>query len=234
MSKYKHLAKVYSLAEYNGTGFLAYRDLPSIIDKYITTNSANVLDYGCGTGDSTRILTQLHNFNIIGVDIDSEMLSYARQKDDTSLYHHIESAKVPYNDLYFDLITSCLVMVEISTKKELHMVFSELNRILKEDGIFILVTVSKFLYQNKWLTIDTDFIENRSLHSGQKVKVVLTDIDLTIFDYFWTEDDYQEIITSTHFTILDKIYTYGQDSDGYNWISEKHTPPFLIYVLQKS
>ena len=59
-------ADAYAGLEFPGTYYLAYRDLPRIISDNISGRRA--LDFGCGTGRSTRFLKQL-GFTAIGVDI---------------------------------------------------------------------------------------------------------------------------------------------------------------------
>lgn len=49
-----------------GTYYLAYRDLPAIITKYVTGRQA--LDFGCGAGRSTRFLKDLA-IRIVGLPL---------------------------------------------------------------------------------------------------------------------------------------------------------------------
>ena len=58
----------------DGTNLLAYRDIPSILEKYVRGKRA--IDYGCGTGRSTRFLEEL-GYEVVGVDISQEMLKQA-------------------------------------------------------------------------------------------------------------------------------------------------------------
>lgn len=65
----------YSKLESPNTYYLAYRDLPVIIHKHITGSSA--IDFGCGTGRSTRFLKNL-GIETTGIDISQDMLDYAK------------------------------------------------------------------------------------------------------------------------------------------------------------
>jgi SAM-dependent methyltransferase len=50
-------AEAYSKLKFDKTYYLAYRDLPTIITNHAQGNTA--LDFGCGTGRSTRFLQTL-------------------------------------------------------------------------------------------------------------------------------------------------------------------------------
>ena len=71
-------AEAYARLEFANTYYLAYRDLPGIIAEHTAGNRA--LDFGCGTGRSTRFARHL-GFDVIGVDIAPEMIAKARELD---------------------------------------------------------------------------------------------------------------------------------------------------------
>jgi SAM-dependent methyltransferase len=52
-----HRANSYATLEFANTYYLAYRDLPAILTEHVTGMRA--LDFGCGTGRSTRFLRKL-------------------------------------------------------------------------------------------------------------------------------------------------------------------------------
>lgn len=68
-------ADAYATLEFANAYYLAYRDLPAVIGKHVMGSTA--LDFGCGTGRSTRFLRDL-GFAVSGVDISEEMLRIAR------------------------------------------------------------------------------------------------------------------------------------------------------------
>ena len=68
-------ADAYSTLEFANTYYLAYRDLPTILAEHVSGKRA--LDFGCGTGRSTRFLQKL-GFAVTGVDISEDMLRIAR------------------------------------------------------------------------------------------------------------------------------------------------------------
>jgi SAM-dependent methyltransferase len=224
-------ANLYAKLNISGTGYLAFRDIPDLIKKY--GKGSITLDFGCGTGRSSRFLKSL-NLIVDGVDKSQAMIDQARKFDTSCSYKIIQDSKIPSKSNYYDIVFSSFVLFEISTKNELLEVFQEIYRVLKDGGVFIAVTGSTEMYKHEWLSLDIDYEENKNLKSGSKAKILLKDIGLELYDYFWTDDDYQNIIKLSKFSLLDQIYPLGEKDDPYNWISEDKFPPYVIYVMQKS
>lgn len=74
----KKRAETYAKLEFPGTYYLAFWDLPEIISKH--TKGKKALDFGCGTGRSTRFLKN-SGFDATGIDISGEMIAKAREFD---------------------------------------------------------------------------------------------------------------------------------------------------------
>jgi SAM-dependent methyltransferase len=104
----KARAEAYDKLEFPGTYYLAFRDLPVIIGEHVQGRKA--LDFGCGTGRSTRFLRAL-GFDTVGVDISEPMLARARERDPEGEYR-----LVPDGDLggcvagTFDLVLSAFTL----------------------------------------------------------------------------------------------------------------------------
>ena len=109
----------------------------------------------------------------------------------------------------------------------------EIYRVLNNGGIFIAVTGSTEMYSNPWLSLDCDFEQNKNLKSGDIAKVHLREIDLSVYDYYWTHQDYEDVINETQFTLLEHLFPLGNKSDPYPWVTEETKSPYVIYVLKK-
>jgi predicted TPR repeat methyltransferase len=79
-------AEAYSKLEFANTYYLAFRDLPEIFRVHVRGTTA--LDFGCGTGRSTRFLRG-QGFEPVGVDIAAEMVAKAREIDPRGDYRLI-------------------------------------------------------------------------------------------------------------------------------------------------
>ena len=83
-------ARAYATLQFPGTYYLAFRDLPALIRRY--NHGHRALDFGCGTGRSTRFLGNL-GLEVIGVDISQAMLDQARALDPSGEYYLVRSTK---------------------------------------------------------------------------------------------------------------------------------------------
>ena len=68
-------AEAYAALDFPGTYALAFGDLSRLFESHITGSDA--LDFGCGTGRSTRFLKRL-GFRTTGIDISREMVARPR------------------------------------------------------------------------------------------------------------------------------------------------------------
>jgi SAM-dependent methyltransferase len=216
--------------------YLAYRDLPNLISKYRLSGLA--LDYGCGTGRSTRFLRD-HGFSTIGVDIAEAMIMKARDLDPQGDYHVIEPGDLRnFPATAFDFVLSNMPFDNIPTMSEKVRTLLEIARVLKPGGTKILVAASHDLYLKEWVSWSSaDFPENRLAKAGDPVKVAITDLGdrRIVEDTLWTEDAYRETFKSTPLQLLEILRPIVRSHDPYQceWVSERTHAPFVIFVLRK-
>ncbi len=227
---YSDTADDYGRAEFTGTMYLAFRDVPWLISQHAAGGRA--LDYGCGAGRSSRLLKR-QGFEVTGVDISDAMLDTARELDPAGEYLKIDPARVPFPDSSFDLAFSSLVFFEIPTVAGMTEAAAEIRRVLKPGGVFILLIGAEELYANEWLTVKVDYPENRDCKSGDAVRVFLTEVGLELVDYYWTDADYRKVFAGAGLTVVRLHQPMGSESDGYPWINEHKVPSFSTYVARK-
>lgn len=230
INDYSINAREYAMADNSGTTHVAFKFIPALIKKY--SSGIKTLDYGCGTGCSTLFLAEL-GLNVEGVDICSHMLKETSHIKNIS-FKLIQSAQLPHPNDSFDIVFSSFVLFEIPSKNELIDVFNEIYRVLKPGGIFMSITGTEELYRRKWLTVDVDFPQNKNLKSGNIAKVLLSDVNVIVYDYYWTDQDYLNVIRKTNFVHLETSLPLGDENDGYCWIDEDKYPPYSIYILKKN
>jgi SAM-dependent methyltransferase len=227
-------AESYSKLEFPGTYYLAYRDLPEIILRH--TNKGKALDFGCGTGRSTRFLKKL-GFEAVGVDISPDMIEKAKEADPKGEYQVIKDGD--FNRLIknsFDLVLSVFTFDNIPGVERRIKLFKGLGRLLKEDGIMVVLDATPELYINDWASFTmTVFEENKLAKSGEITKVIITDVEdgRPVHDILWTDEDYKEQFCKAGLDLIKTYHPLAREDEPYTWVNETQIPPWVIYVLKK-
>jgi trans-aconitate methyltransferase len=227
-------AEAYAKLEFPGTYYLAYRDLPEIIFKHV--NGKKAIDFGCGTGRSTRFLQKL-GFGTIGVDIAEDMIKKARQIDPNGDYHLINNGDFSQFDQgAYDLILSAFTFDNIPTEKMKVKLFNKLGGLLKSEGCIVNLVSSPEIYMNEWVSFSTkDFPENKQAKCGDKVKIIVTAIDdkRPVEDIIWPDKDYRETYKKAGLKLIETYKPLAREDEPFEWINETKIAPWVIYVLRK-
>jgi len=227
-------AEAYAKLEFPGTYYLAYRDLPQIIRDY--AKGSRAFDFGCGTGRSTRFLRKL-GLKVIGVDISKDMLKKARELDPKGDYRLIEEGDLSrFEDDTYDLVLSAFTFDNIPTMEKKVRNFRELGRLLKSEGILVNLVSSPEIYTHEWASFSTkDFPENKRAKSGDKVRIIQTDLDdkRPVEDVVWTDKSYRETFRRAGFELVKTYKPLAKKSEPYPWVNETSIAPWVIYVLRK-
>ncbi len=214
----------------SGTGYLAYRDLKQMIDRHVSGDKG--LDYGCGAGFSSRLLKSF-GFNVWGIDVSDHMLEAARRQNDGITYEKITNSTIPFPDKSFDVVLATLVLLDIPSLQMMKDALKEIARVLKENGVFLAVTISEVFPYNDWISAKPD-THDRKLTSGDNFKVYLPLSDITFNDYFYTKDDYISAIESANLKINIIHEPLGLKTDNIIWNNEIKLAPFTYFLAKKS
>lgn len=114
-----------------------FRILPQKLDNY-----KKVLDIGIGTGWFSALMYNLYNYEIKGIGLENNMIFdtvYKKFNIDFTIYD-ITKGNFPFNDEKFDIILFMEVLEHLICPHPPYVIFDEINRILKDDGILIFST----------------------------------------------------------------------------------------------
>lgn len=127
-----------------------FKELAKNIEKFEVCDNPQILDYGCGWGRITRLFATLSSdANIYGVDVDSRLISSAKQCVKTITFSEIQSmGTLPFADNSFDLVFANSVFSHLSEKSAISTL-SELVRILNTNGK-IIISVLELEEMNKF------------------------------------------------------------------------------------
>ena len=225
-------ADAYAQLEFPGTYYLAYRDLPGIIGTHVRGRTA--LDFGCGTGRSTRFLRSL-GFDVLGVDISEEMLRRARQRDPQGDYRLVADGSVGgLPPETFDLVLAAFTFDNIPTVEKKVALFRSLRELLRRHGRIVTVVSTPEIYVNEWASFTTRaFPANRTARSGETVRIVMLDVgdSRPVEDVLWTDEGYHEVYQQSGLVVPATYYPLGQPTEPIPWVSETTIAPWAIYVL---
>jgi SAM-dependent methyltransferase len=226
-------AEAYARLEFPGTYYLAYRDLPDLIAGHVRGRKA--MDFGCGTGRSTRFLQKL-GFEVTGVDISEDMIGKAREADPGGDYRLIGDGGVggATRDSY-DLVLSAFTFDNIPPMDLKTGIFSDLRRLLKDGGRIINLVSTPDIYTHEWASFSTkDYPENRQARSGDRVRIVITDIEdpRPVEDFVWTDEDYREIYGRAGLELIATHRPLAREDEPYRWVNEARIAPWAIYILK--
>ncbi len=111
--------------------------------KKIISKKSSVLEVGSGNGYGTSRLSK-NITDIIGIDIDKNAIEYSTKKygSKSCIFKKYDGVKIPHKDNTFDAVISFQVIEHIENDENY---VSEIQRVLKDNGIFLLTTPNKSL-----------------------------------------------------------------------------------------
>jgi ubiquinone/menaquinone biosynthesis C-methylase UbiE len=227
-------ANAYATLEFANTYYLAYRDLPEILSAHVI--GLRALDFGCGTGRSTRMLRKL-GFNVTGVDISDDMLRIAKLTDPSGDYR-----LVPGDNLdqlatgSFDLVFCAFPFDNVPGGMKTR-IFCDLSRLLVDTGTIVNLVSSPEIYTHEWASFTTkDFPENTLARSGDVVRIVVTDHQdqRPVEDILCTDESYRRVYQEAGLEAVKVFKPLAKGDEHYSWVSETKIAPWVIYVLQRA
>jgi SAM-dependent methyltransferase len=228
-------AAAYARLEFPGTYHLAFRDLPALIAGQVRGRRA--LDFGCGTGRSTRFLRGL-GFTAVGIDIADPMLALARAADPGGDYRLVGTAGLA--DLpaaSCDLVLSAFTFDNIPGWEEKVALFRGLRRLLAPGGRIVSIVSSPDIYLNEWASFSTkDYPENRAAKSGDRVRIVMLDVPdrRPVEDIVWFDADYAEVYRRSGLVAHTVLRPLARGDEPWTWVSETRIAPWVIYLLARA
>ncbi len=226
-------AASYARLEFPGTYYLAYRDLPEILGDGA---GRLALDFGCGTGRSTRFIAGL-GFDVVGVDIATEMLEQARQIDPGGDYRlALDGDLTRLGSERFDVVVAVFTFDNIPGLDRKVSILEQLAERLEAKGRIVILVSSPDIYTNEWSSFTTSaFPENRDAKSGDLVRIVMRDVEdgRAVEDVVCTDEDYRTVFADAGLRVVDVAQPLGRDDEPFDWISEIEIAAWTIYALEK-
>ena len=226
-------AAAYDELEFEGTYHLAFRDLPELLRDHAHGDLA--VDFGCGTGRSTRLLDAL-GFRTVGLDISAEMVARARARDPRGDYRVIADGDFSsIRPASVDLVLSAFTFDNIPGRDRKLRLFGGLQRLLRPHGRLVNIVSTPEMYTHEWVTFTTRaYVGNADARSGEIVRIVTNDYSdrRPVEDILFPDEDYRSVYRDADLELerIEKPLATGDE--GIPWITETVVAPWAIYVLR--
>ncbi len=148
-----------------------------------------ILDAGCGNGRNLKWFYK-NDFEIHGIDVDSEFLENAKEKYPKYKDHFITGTldNLPYHKNSFDHILCCAVLHFANSETHFSAMFSELIRVLKPNGMLLIRMASN-------IGLDGNAPEIIFKENGQKG------------NYYLTRERIKQLVEKYNLTLLEPVKT---------------------------
>ncbi len=185
---------------------LIYKDIPNLAD-YILKNKkiANILDYGCGTGNAVRGLMKKFRgkkeINFLGIDINDKALSFAKNKFKNNenvnfmnfdLANKNNELKNPKQDLIvMNNVFYCLNDTQKIT------LLNNFKKILKPGGVILLAEPNEMPRIKRYYKIMKNEIKNNCIKNLLKFTLNIKHLYNIIKTNRYIKNNYEFISTYT-------------------------------------
>ena len=159
---YESIAKVYDYI------FPKNRKQLEFVESIKKINSKEkMLDIGCATGNLTELLGEKTR-NIVGIDLDKELLKEAKEKHPNLNFENMNMLKIneKFEENSFDRVVSFgNTLVHLDSREEVEEFFQKVYKTLKFNGFFIvqIINYNRVIEKN---------IKNLPTIDNEKVKFV--------------------------------------------------------------
>ena len=99
-----------------------------------------VLDVGCGWGRIATDVAQKQNVHVSGIDISSHFVKlFNKRLKEQGKAVVGDMRQIPFGDNVFDLVYCVVSLMYLSSKQDQKKALTEIMRVLKKDGVLILI-----------------------------------------------------------------------------------------------
>jgi len=189
---YDNLAEIFHEKRTKEKHFNELMEMPLSFSLLGNVKGKKILDAGCGTGISSKILAE-KGAKVTGIEISKKMLEIAKEycKGLGIKFDKGSIDKLPYEDELFDAILASLVIHYFEDPSN---VFKEFHRVLKKDGILVFSTnhpvnscIDEFTeYKNRPAIVVSDYFTRRKFYwsSERMGNVKIPSVHFTFEDLF--------------------------------------------------
>jgi SAM-dependent methyltransferase len=132
---------------------------------------AEVLDVGCGVGNSHQLLSG-HVGKIAGVDVSEACIAQAAAQNPQNEYRPYDGVNLPYPDNHFDAASAVCVFHHVPLAQRAGLA-TDVRRVLRPGGLFAIFEHNPFNPLTRWVVNNCEFDKNAILLRRQEAETLL-------------------------------------------------------------
>lgn len=100
----------------------------------------SILDLGCGTGDTLKLISNIRESceGLVGLDISKNRIEIAKRTNPAIKWLEGSMTCLPFGDKSFDLVTAFVSFMFLMNNDDLYQTMEEIKRVVKPGKYFIL------------------------------------------------------------------------------------------------
>ena len=180
-------------AQLKGVGgnssYFAYYKVQIVAANEPTNDRLDILDFGCGVGNSSAYFRELFpQSKITGIDVSADSIKSAQSKKIANCaFLAFEGLTLPFEDQKFDVVFTSMVFHHIPHEKH-EAFFKEIYRVMKPGGSFYIFEHNPYNPITRKIVKECEFDHDAVLLYPMKTKKFLTrigfnqpDLNFTLF-----------------------------------------------------
>ncbi len=130
-----------------------YERFNELLEKYLPIAGRNILEFGCGTGQVSKIISKYDSVNLLAIDVSADMISVAkRNKCQNTVFQAGDVSSLLADNKKFNLIVSRGVVASHIPKTQVHDLFADITK-LSQNGAYLIFdfiqNINNGDYENK-------------------------------------------------------------------------------------
>lgn len=111
--------------------------LCNIVDIYVSSANARILEIGCGTATFLHHLSARGRTSLYGCDLSEMVLEVAQKKVPNGMFRQANMLSMPYENEYFDVVVFMGSLHHVPTE-DIEIAFEEAKRVLRPNGVLMV------------------------------------------------------------------------------------------------
>lgn len=170
--------RIYGQKEFFNVGYwfsdtqtqeLACFNLMEKLLEFIAQKQGNILDVGCGLGETTNYLLKYYSSNdVVGINISPQQIERSRMNAPECKFICMDATQMEFEDESFDSIICVEAAFYFDTREKF---IKEAWRVLKPGGYLIL---SDIIFENTqhfgdWIVPPENIVKNKNIHEYKNI-----------------------------------------------------------------